>query len=472
MAVFDDVLTTEGQRFLMRMLAGEIKNVEFTKLVLGDGSTSADLRSVTQPVHGVASVNIDSVVISAQNDVTITAVFKNTDISEGFYMREKALFASDGIEEVLVLYANAGSLAEFIEPSSSEVYEKIIRSIILFSQSDNVNITVKDSGYANLMDFENHINNYNNPHKVTKEQVGLGNIENLSINDQAPTFVESETLTELNSGDKLSVALGKTAKAIKDFINHITTVATESTLGHIKIGKGLQAKEGVTSVDLSALIDFFYPIGTVYESVNDVSPQVFLGGKWERFAEGRTTVGVDPNNGNYNQAGKTGGSETTTLQAAHIPVHAHTFSWTGKPSGGASTSVSIGTNGNHYHTAGALSANRVELTGRIGNIVTERKSGLSVSGVFTNRLSDKSAHYGAGTNDPSVPDFAIFDGSHGHSISGNTEWAGNHSHGASASTSLNFNNMTVSGTTGNSGNGSGFSNLQPYVTSYKWKRIA
>ncbi|RDY25848.1 hypothetical protein, partial [Lachnotalea glycerini] len=83
MAVFDDVLTTEGQRFLMKMLSGETQNIQFTRLVLGDGSTSADLKSIVSPIHQVAEVAIDSVTISAQNDVTITAIFKNTDITEG-----------------------------------------------------------------------------------------------------------------------------------------------------------------------------------------------------------------------------------------------------------------------------------------------------------------------------------------------------------------------------------------------------
>lgn len=251
MAVFNDVLTTEGQRFLMKMLSGETQNIQFTKLVLGDGNASGDLKAITAPVHAVAEVAIDSVTLSAQNDVTITAIFRNTDITEGFYMREKAIFATDGTEEVLVLYSNAGSLAEYIEPSTSEVYEKIFRSVLLFNQSDNVNITVDNVGYTTIIDFNAHLEDFNNPHKVTKEQIGLGNVDNKTINNQTPEFMESSNLTELSSGDTISVTLGKIAKALKDFISHIGLVASSSILGHIKIGTGLTMSSGTASVKLS-----------------------------------------------------------------------------------------------------------------------------------------------------------------------------------------------------------------------------
>lgn len=41
------------------------------------------------------------------------------------------------------------------------------------------------------------------------------------------------------------------------------------------------------------LLDSVYPVGSIYISVSDVSPQKFLGGIWKEFAEGRTIVGVN-----------------------------------------------------------------------------------------------------------------------------------------------------------------------------------
>lgn len=66
-----------------------------------------------------------------------------------------------------------------------------------------------------------HANNTGNPHNVTAAQVGLGNVVNKSPNDLQPTYTAASALTELSSGEKLSVAFGKIKKAISDVIAHI-----------------------------------------------------------------------------------------------------------------------------------------------------------------------------------------------------------------------------------------------------------
>lgn len=65
-----------------------------------------------------------------------------------------------------------------------------------------------------------HLNNKSNPHGVTKAQTGLGNVPNVSTNDQTPTFTQAATLANIASGEKLTVMLGKIAKALADFIAH------------------------------------------------------------------------------------------------------------------------------------------------------------------------------------------------------------------------------------------------------------
>ena len=68
---------------------------------------------------------------------------------------------------------------------------------------------------------DQHAENQNNPHNVTAAQVGLGNVPNKSTNDLEPTFTEASALTELTNGEKLTLALGKIAKAIKELISHL-----------------------------------------------------------------------------------------------------------------------------------------------------------------------------------------------------------------------------------------------------------
>lgn len=65
-----------------------------------------------------------------------------------------------------------------------------------------------------------HISDKNNPHTVTKTQVGLSNVPNVTTNNQTPTYTKADTISELSSGEKLSVAFGKIAKSISELILH------------------------------------------------------------------------------------------------------------------------------------------------------------------------------------------------------------------------------------------------------------
>jgi hypothetical protein len=58
--------------------------------------------------------------------------------------------------------------------------------------------------------------------------VGLGNVPNVSTNDQTPTYTVASANAALSSGEKLSAAMGKIAKAVSSLISHLA-----DTAGHI-----------------------------------------------------------------------------------------------------------------------------------------------------------------------------------------------------------------------------------------------
>ena len=61
---------------------------------------------------------------------------------------------------------------------------------------------------------------YTTNNKPGKADVGLGSVPNVTTNNQTPTFTSAAALAGLTSGETLSVSLGKTAKAISDYITH------------------------------------------------------------------------------------------------------------------------------------------------------------------------------------------------------------------------------------------------------------
>lgn len=68
--------------------------------------------------------------------------------------------------------------------------------------------------------YDHSLKTSGNPHKVTKSDVGLGNVPNVTTDNQTPSFTQATTLANITSKEKLSVMLGKIAKAIADFITH------------------------------------------------------------------------------------------------------------------------------------------------------------------------------------------------------------------------------------------------------------
>lgn len=73
------------------------------------------------------------------------------------------------------------------------------------------------------------------------------------------------------------------------------------------------------------IVDKIYPIGSIYLSVSEVDPAILFGGVWESFSTGRTLVGVDTSQMEFNTVQKTGGEKTHTLNSNEIPSHSHTI---------------------------------------------------------------------------------------------------------------------------------------------------
>lgn len=100
-------------------------------------------------------------------------------------------------------------------------------------------------------DADAHAARTDNPHSVTKAQVGLGSVPNVSTNNQTPTYTAASSLTALVSGEKLGTAFGKLAKAVSDLISHIGngaihfTAAERTKLSGIETGAEVNSITGV-----------------------------------------------------------------------------------------------------------------------------------------------------------------------------------------------------------------------------------
>lgn len=194
-------------------------------------------------------------------------------------------------------------------------------------------------------------------------------------------------------------------------------------LGAITHNKDLVTKEYVDNAvsgggDPSQLVDFFYPVGSYYEtSDTSFDPNTSWGGTWQLDSAGKVTVASDANDTDFDTVGNTGGSKNIQ---AH--THAHSLKLP-----------------NHVHTTNNPSENDQFLVTDSNNAYIGRRTIKNGTGTsYTNNVHSANAiHRTTNTGNPSsLP-----------SVSGSI--------GA------------VSGaTTGSSGN------LQPYIVVNRWHRTA
>lgn len=156
-------ITTQGTILAAKTL--QSKALSFSRFSIGSGQvvdSSADsMKSLTELVN--PKLNFDITKISKETDtqITVKGLFKNTDATENFYLKELGLFAIDleTQQEILFAYVNFGDKAEYVSNSITEKKEHFYDMIITVDNADNVLITVDSSTvYVNEQELNEKIN--------------------------------------------------------------------------------------------------------------------------------------------------------------------------------------------------------------------------------------------------------------------------------------------------------------------------
>ena len=91
-----------------------------------------------------------------------------------------------------------------------------------------------------------------------------------------------------------------------------------------------------------------FPVGGVYISIASTNPSsIWAGTTWEQFAKGKTLVGLDTSDSDFNTSGQTGGKKTHTLTPDEIPAHGHGMAHTHSYTGPNTASWKVGTGKAH-----------------------------------------------------------------------------------------------------------------------------
>lgn len=227
-------ITHSGINVMTQALDGQ-HTIVFTRMAAGNGDVPADYKSLNNLVNPVISIPIDSITV-ADSNATLVGIYSNNDLQTTFTWTEVGIFCQDpdnSSREVLYAYGHyvldeVGEPEARIPASSTQAFEIKLTYTIFVGEISDIRALIPGSLYATKQALQDHIDDTDNPHKVSKEQVGLGNVPNVATNDQTPTYTPGATAEELVSGETLSTAFGKIAGAIRSLLYHL-----RDTVSHI-----------------------------------------------------------------------------------------------------------------------------------------------------------------------------------------------------------------------------------------------
>ena len=94
---------------------------------------------------------------------------------------------------------------------------------------------------------------------------------------------------------------------------------------------GCDLSDAVSSLtDISDSNNLFlkmYPVGSIYTSIDSANPATKFGGTWVSFGTGRTLVGVDVTQTEFDTVEETGGEKTHILTVSEMPSHTHNLKY-------------------------------------------------------------------------------------------------------------------------------------------------
>lgn len=301
------------------------------------------------------------------------------------------------------------------------------------------NATVTNSGTENAAVLDFSI-----PRGATGAQGATGATPNITVGE----------VTTLEPGQQATASMTGTA---------------ENPVLNLGIPKGDTGATGQGGLSAAEVIALIYPVGAIMPTTSNVNPGTYLAGTtWESFGAGKTLVGVDTADNDFNSAAKTGGTKTAsadphvhttsahTLSLSEIPSHTHVIpEHNHQISHTHNDSFTVASGGAHTHNV-QYRGNDLALDGD-GN-----QSGYTLRWTGPDLLPNGGYKI-----------TAVSGGSHNHTINGSVSQYSGYSGSSTPGMETRSTGGGGSHNHGNTGEATvNVSTVQPYITCYFWRRTA
>ena len=230
------VLTDSGIELIKNTMTGD--TITLTAVKSGTGKVEAGTLGQQTAVTDVKQNGTIQSIKNEQGTISVLVLFENTGLEKGYTMNQIGIYAKKDQGEILFAITQDAVGKEIPSESSMPYYSLVSRFNFSFSNDLNITSEVDPIGYVKLEAFEEHTGNKTNPHAVTKSQVGLGNVENVKVNDHAVTFSDISDLETIASGEKASSVFPKIKLAITKLISHLSSTENPHKVTKSQVGLG------------------------------------------------------------------------------------------------------------------------------------------------------------------------------------------------------------------------------------------
>lgn len=204
-----------------------------------------------------------------------------------------------------------------------------------------------------------------------------------------------------------------------------------------------------------------YPIGAIYTSVVNTNPSTFIGGTWNAFGSGRTLVGVDTGQTEFDLVEETGGAKTHTLSISEMPSHTHIQNSHNHTQNSHNHNQNAHTHTQNSHNHNQNSHNHNQ---------NAHNHGTGLYGAGGNRLDARETYDNQATNNQRFTSSTT--ATNQATTATNQATTATNQNTTATNIATTAINQATTATNQNTGGGSAHNILQPYITVYFWKRTA
>lgn len=257
-------LTPNGVDLLLRSMSEDV-SIVFEKIALGNGADASDNENnmATEMSNTVKELQITGIDRKdGEEFVTLIATLNNSDIEDRFSATETGIYVKDPADEsksILFAYAYAPEYEAPIIPAVTDYLFETIENIRVYvGTADNITAIIAGGvATASKEELQKHTTDTKNPHKVTASQVGLGNVPNVTTNNQKPTvslldgkyngtYTDGFVVEDAKNGegvnlvpkegDTLQVIVKKLASLAKEMVTHLNNTSNPHNVSSAETG--------------------------------------------------------------------------------------------------------------------------------------------------------------------------------------------------------------------------------------------